>query len=877
VETVDDSDKRLFEREASLAALCGYADDALRGDGRLVLVSGEAGVGKSTLVERLQRELSEARWSWSACDGLFTPQPLGPLFDLADRLGGPLLDLCRAGAADRKELFRALLRQLSEPGVLDVVVVEDVHWADEATLDLLRFLGRRLREASALLIATYRDDALSADSQLRVVLGDLATQRSTRRMGLAPLSVHAVGMLAQGTGLDASELFRLTGGNPFYLNEVLQAGAGTVPPSARDAVLARAVRLGAESRSVLDIAALMGARVEWWLLESVTGCSPSSVDELLACGLLVGDGEWLRFRHEIARLSVEQAIAPHRSGAIHRRILDGLHSSRCDDEARLAFHAEASGDGPAVLRYAPAAARRAAELASHREAVVQFQRALRFRAGVDAPTLAGLYDGLADEMAVLDRFFEAADACEQALELWREAGDALREGDTLRRLAHTRGILSEGAAAVAAAEASIAVLEPFGPTVELAWAYATFARHQMLHFEHDEATRLALQAQMIAERIGALNVLSDALNTQAVCACREDRDWTAQMGRALQIALAGRHHEQAARAYANLCALYAHTRQFAEAEPYFIDGIAYCDEHDLVSYATFMRGERANVLDYTGRWDEAVSLSMEVLTKAGFSPVNQPCALRRLGVIRARRGEPDAWGYLDKATEAAYAAGQPEDVVAVRLARAEAYWLEGNSSEAMSEAERAGDLAADCDVWTHGAASVWLVRTGSARTPPGEVAEPYRLELEGDLVGAAEAWTRRDCPYNAALALSGATKEAVLRQALEICTHLGASATIRLIRQKLHLLGARSDSGGPRTSTRPFGLTKRELQVLSLICSAHTNAEIAQRLFIAAKTVDHHVSAILAKMGARNRNTAAHEAVRLGLVDVADGTEKSRV
>ena len=122
----------LLERASSLALLATCAAEARRGDGRLVILGGEAGVGKTALLERFQRKLHDARWSWGACDGLFTPRPLGPLYDLADQLGGELLDLCARGA-DRDELFRALLRQVSEPGPVNVVVVEDVHWADEAT------------------------------------------------------------------------------------------------------------------------------------------------------------------------------------------------------------------------------------------------------------------------------------------------------------------------------------------------------------------------------------------------------------------------------------------------------------------------------------------------------------------------------------------------------------------------------------------------------------------------------------------------------------------------------------------------------------------------------------------------------------------------
>ena len=279
----------LLERETQLAALASYAGEARKAQGRLVLVAGEAGVGKSALVEQLQRNLPGASWYWGACDGLFTPRPLGPLFDIAAKLGGELLDLCRADAP-REELFSALLRQVSEPDVLRVVVVEDIHWADEATIDLLRFLGRRIRDATVLLIVTYRDDVLAAGDPLQVALGDLATHRSVRRVSLGPLSAGAVQVMAGGSEREAASLRELTGGNPFYLSQVIAAGTDEIPASARDAVLARTARLDASARTVLDAAALIGTRLEYSLLESVTDCPPSTNCSRPGCSPGTGRG-----------------------------------------------------------------------------------------------------------------------------------------------------------------------------------------------------------------------------------------------------------------------------------------------------------------------------------------------------------------------------------------------------------------------------------------------------------------------------------------------------------------------------------------------------------------------------------------------------------
>jgi DNA-binding CsgD family transcriptional regulator/tetratricopeptide (TPR) repeat protein len=860
----------LLERATPLGSLTQYAEEARNGTGRLVLVAGEAGVGKTALVEQLQHDLPEARWSWGGCDGLFTPRPLGPLFDIAGQVGGRLLELCR-GSATREELFGALLSSIDQPGELNVVVIEDVHWADEATLDLLRFLARRIRDCRVQLIATYRDESLSATDPLRLALGEMATHRSTRRVRIAPLSEDGVRALATGSRLEVAELYRLTSGNPFFVTEVLQAGVGAVPPSARDAVLARAVPLGDAARQTLDAAALIGTRTDLALLESVAGREYVAIDELVATGLLVGEGTSLRFRHEIARLAVAQAIGTHRCALIHGRILAALRAGGCDDDARMAFHAEGAGDAAAVLEFAPAAARRAAELASHREAAAQYERALRFVDDAAPATVAGLCDGLAYELSLADRWQDAADARQRALMLWRSAGDRLREGDTLRRLAQTMWRLCRGREAVGSAEAALAILEPLGPTTELAWAYANLATERMVGAENRQAIEFAQRAQELAQSLGASEVLSDALNTEGCAAFGAGKDWVPTLRRSLQIALSDGHPEQASRAYSNIYSLYCGQRRFAEAERYFVDGIAYCNEHDITTFATCLRGERVTSLERMALWDESVALGIELLGMAGASPINRIAPSTRLGVIRARRDEPGVWEPLDAAIAAAEGTGEPGHIMSVRLARAEAYWLEGEAAAAKREVELADDECANCDSWERGAVAVWLRRVGSVRPGRGVLAEPYQRNLEGDFEGAAHLWTDLGCPFEAAMALGDATEEGLLREALRQGRELGATAFARIVQQKMRQLGIKSVPTGARQTTRdhPLGLTRREREVLDLICAGHTNAEIAARLFISAKTVDHHVSAILAKLGTPTRHAAASQAVRLGLVGAA--------
>ena len=860
----------IVERDAPLAMLHQRAREAARGEGRVVLLAGEAGAGKSALVEQFQRELPDATWAWGTCDGLSTPRPLAPLFDLADDLGGRLRQLCQ-GRPERDELFRALLQQVSAGPGLSAVVVEDMHWADEASLDLLRFLARRIGRAPVLLIVTYRDDWLTAPAPFRLALGELAALRWTQRIGLEPLSPEAVRALAAGTALDPHELFELTGGNPFYVTEMIEAGTRGVPLSARDAVLARAARLSADASRVLETASLIGTRIEANVLAAASRVPAATFDELIDSGLLIEEGTWFKFRHEIARLAVAQQVATHRRRSLHTDILAALRATGSADDAGMAYHSEGALDAAGTVHHAWLAARRASDLGSHREASAQYERALRFASSADATTAATLYVELAREASLGDRWQAAADADARALALWRTLGDRLREGDTLRHHSLALKNLCRGDEAVEAAERAVRTLEPLGLTSELAAAYGTLATVLMMRDDRAAALGLALRAEEVARPLGATEVIADALNTQGCAVAATDSRWTEPVRRALELALSHDLQPEAGRAYGNLYGELCDQYRFGEAQQYYDDGIAYCDEHDLETHTFCLLASRTAELQHRGRWDEALAMGTLLLEKSTTAPLNRICPNMRVGAIRARRGDPGVWEPLDAAIAGAEPTGEPQYIVPVRLARAEARWLEGRTDDARREAEHAADAAVAIDPWMRGDVAVWLRRTGSDRVVDGDVAAPFALALHDRHEEAARAWDELGCHANAAMALLDSPDETALREGLRRLDAMGAAAVARLARQKLRRLGVRSVPVGPRRATRadPLGVTPRERQVLELLCAGRTNAAIARELFISAKTVDHHVSAVLAKLGVTSRGSAAAAALRLGLLTSA--------
>src|SRR5919108_1200020 len=503
----------LIERERELSRL-GECLDAVRSSsrGRLVFVAGEAGVGKTALLRRFCDDRADgARVLWGACDALFTPRPLGPVLDIAETTGGALADAVESGAGT-SELAAALMRELRRRSPT-ILVLEDAHWADHATLDLLRLIARRVKPLPAALFVSYRQTELHRFHPLRQVLGEFGSEASGLRLTLAPLSPDGVARLAAAHGVDGGALHERTGGNPFFVTEVLAAGE-EIPETVRDAVLARAARLTPAARALLDAVAIAPTHSELSLLERSAPDALPALDECLASGMLVETNGAVAFRHELARLAIEQAAAPDEKLRLHRATLAALRTApeTTADLARLAHHAESARDTDAVLEFAPAAGARASTVGAHREAAAQYARALRFADALPLAERAELLGQHTLECYMTTQDEAALASAHEALDAWRQLREPLKEVETLANVARVSLNMGLSADAISAAREAASVLEAAAPGPHVGRVYDLVGGMNLLFEDRAETERWSRRAMELAEGIGDRYTAASALS-----------------------------------------------------------------------------------------------------------------------------------------------------------------------------------------------------------------------------------------------------------------------------------------------------------------------------------------------------------------------------
>jgi len=855
----------LLERDAQLRRLEAALDRARQGRGATVLVSGEAGIGKSSLLAAFAAGAGDSvRLLAGACEDLITPRPLGPFRDMARDAGG----LAGLAGDDRDAFLDALLAEMSFRQRPALVIVEDAHWADAASLDIIRYLARRIDRLSALLVVSYRDEELGDDHPFRRLVGALAGP-SVVRIELEGLSDRAVTELAAAAGLDPGPVVAAVGGNPFYLTEVLAAPGAAVPPSVRHAVRARFASLPAACQASLERLAVVPAGAESWLVRSLVE-DPAALEPAERRGMLVAAQGRFRFRHELARRAVELSLPSTRRMDHHRRVLAALAVGGAEP-SRLVHHAVAAADEQAVAHNAAAASRDAAGSSAHREAAAFARLALEHQALFDRLEVARLHGLAAAALYARNQFGEAAEHADRAVAIWDQSGSApLELGEALLVSARMSTLTADPATARAKALRSLDILEALGPSRALALCYSTLGAQDCLQARFEPALGWLKQALDLAERLGCRDVVSHALGYRGVVrASLGDDGGLADLERAVEEADRLGHGDYLTVAAHNLAVLLLRTGQVREAGRYLDLGERAAREHALDTALFRIEAQQCHVLLLQGSWDEAERRLRRLLERAEDPGANLVNPLAFLGRILARRGDPEAAALIDRSWRLASATGEDQKMAVAAGARIEWAWISGDDdavrrigAELLEVAVRAQHRYLRAETLRY------LRRVGEPVEPFDGCLPPFAAGISGDWAAAAAGWERIGNPYHQALELTEAPDLEVALRGLAMLDRLGAVATASLVRRRLRRGGTRGIPRGPRAATRanPGHLTDRQLEVLALLAEGSTNAEIAARLYLSPRTVDNHVAAVLARLGVSSRQEALAAAAAMGLL-----------
>jgi DNA-binding CsgD family transcriptional regulator/tetratricopeptide (TPR) repeat protein len=762
----------------------------------------------------------------------------------------------------RHDVLRTILEELSPRTVM---VVEDAHWADGATLDALRFVGRRVESTKGLLLVTYRDDEIEADHPFRTILGDLATATGCERLQVPPLTEGGVARLLGQKALEPGQLHRITGGNPFFVTEVLATPGATLPDTVSDAVLARAARLSLQARDLLELVSVAPGGLETDVILDLIPQGGSALDESAERGVLIRDGNLITFRHELARLAVEESVAIATKRLLHLRLLDVLEGRPAIEVARLSHHAYAAGDRERVLRHAQAAAREASGRGAHREAANQYANAAEHARHLQPSKLGDLLSAWADEAHNFEDPFRVADVRAQVVELHRRAGNRLGQGVALVKLARALSFIGRYAEAERTAGEAVQLLEEIGESPDLAFAHAQHAYILEMDYRAEEAVTWASRAIELASRINAPRALSLALQVKGEVDIifHEDLEGVRELSESHRLALTMGDDHNAALALLNLGASLMVVRRYREALVSLEQALAFARERDLDRWAAEATAWIGRIRLETGSWEQAEELANTAMKDTRFPGGNT--ALYVHGRVLARRGLKDGRRLLAQAWERTRALGFLGVQCEALTGYVEAAWLAGSDDELARLVPAAREILGRVRVpWVASELAFRLWRAGELDDPPSAIVGPFALHMAGDWEGAAHEWERIGCPYEQAEALADGDEPA-MRQALRIFSALGADAAGDRVRARMRSAGVRRVPSRPRASTRtaPAQLTRRQLEVLALIEAGLSNSEIADRLFISKKTAGHHVSAILRKLNVRSRAEAGSIARKL--------------
>jgi DNA-binding CsgD family transcriptional regulator/tetratricopeptide (TPR) repeat protein len=901
----------LLERDFAIAELHAAAQNVRLYGGRTVVICGEAGIGKTSLLRAWAETSppSKLTFRWGGCEALFTPRPLGPVFDLAAQLDHNV----RAAVRDHKssnDVFSAFANWLADHPfhqsarmnelALEVLIIEDVHWADYLTLDFLKFISRRVQRSNVLLVLTFRDDEVDAMHPLTQVLGEVPATHCTT-IKLKPLSEMSLASLSGYPANRLSELVSVSGGNPFFATELIaaqianggQQGGSTsaaklsMPISTTAAVMARVQRVSASAREVLEVASLVPGSVELPLLNSLLNKhSNLSVEECVQRGLLIWAGRGLAFRHELARLALEEQLPPSKCRAMHSRLLNALTELEPHAIDRLAYHAARAEDFDALFELAPRAALRASALGGHREAEAHYRVALEILERSDSVTNNGsftatkhgvvskierakLLQAWVGQCQVLGRVDSKVEAAIQnAVQLRRELNEPIQLGKALMEQSEVLSLLNQREASNAALDDAQLVLEQATPNAELARVYGQRSATHMLQNKWELAERWGRRAIALARQFNAFQTEAHALNSigSAMLDDAQDRGYDLIM-QSLQIALRNELRSDAARAYLNFSEACIRNRDLARAQPMLNEGLKFVQNYDLDKYRAVLLSMQSNVHQMHGRLDEALQVARSVLTNNALATPLRNGPNTVLGTVILQQDLAKGRDLLQQVWMNVLPNAQPDFVAPAAIGIAEGAWLAGDLNACLDVVNQTMSICRELTTWDYGELAVWFHRAGGDPFQFGarKIAPPCLNEIEGRLDEAASQWRVMGMPRHEAYVLMrmdplqhpNALNLAIER--LDFIGAIGSAALARKLARQHSRAGVKGIKVGPHAAARknPFGLTPRELEIATLIIDGYSNQRIAEAFSRSTRTVEHQVSALLGKLGLTQRSAVA--------------------
>ncbi len=850
----------LLEREKYLHELEKRFNNLSEGGGSVVIISGEAGIGKTSLAETFIKKFEDkANILWGACDALFTPRPLGPLYDIAAQLKKGLLNLLNT-QAPRPIIFQKFLENLQEAEQPNIVIIEDVHWADESTLDLIKFLGRRANRTNSLFVITYRDDEISSDHPLRLVLGDIPSQNLIK-LKIPLLTEKTVNNLAVLYGM--KDFYHVTGGNPFLITELLNNQNEEVPSTIKDSILTRISRLSNKAKELAELVSIVPTRTEKWLINGIIKTNNGILDECLNSGILKLEEESISFKHELSRMAEEESLSESKRQLLNEKVLQVfLKREKIDNYfARIIHHAARAHNKEVIIKYAPDAAKQASILGSHSLAAEHYKNALRYVDKLSLQQQIVLYEGRSYECYLTGQVEEGIKACEAVIDILKVHSDPLREGENYRRLSRLLWYAGQDFKSEECLYNAIELLEKQPPSKELAMTYSNLSQLYVCRANLELTIKWAKKATELSLLLNDPEIKAHALNNIGIGKMMAgDKSGEFYLKESLDLSIKNNFHEYAARAYDNLGIAYVWERNLHDSLKYFSEGLDYSNDKDIDTLGLCIAGCSTKTKLHMGNWDDAIESASIVLKRGNVPLMNRIIPLCVVGIIRTRRNDPGAMNILNELNSMGSNCEEVvEMIVPIKAALAEAFWLQNKLNQIIDDVESVYNKIKNRDnPFAIGELAYWLWKGNRIFEIPKKIAKPYLLQIKGDWKFAAKMWEELQCPYEQAMALSEGNEQA-MKSAIEIFDRLSAFAASQHIKHKMREQGVRSIPKGPRITTRKnlAGLTARQVEVLHLLGKGLSNNEIGIRLFISPKTVDHHISAILSKLNMHSRFEAA--------------------